>query len=868
MQRLFVWFDIFLTVRYNDSRIRGKVGFCMKTFDGIRFAWTFRTYQQAVLDKASEHLRDGHIHIVAAPGSGKTILGLELVRRLSKPALILAPSVTIRRQWGERFAECFMPKGGREEDYVSEDLHTPQLLTCVTYQALHAAVQKTTLKAEDDAETAEAETAQDFTDFDILKKIRECGIGTICLDEAHHLRREWQKALEQFLGMLGKSVQVIALTATPPYDSTPAEWDNYIRVCGEVDEEIFVPQLVAQKTLCPHQDYLYFNMPTESESQALRMHRAHAQTAARTLVESGLLARAQAAVPDDAANKDPQGVKALSAAAGGKNVTMTDMQTALSFVLANRDAFPDEITEPIAKILSRNGVLEKGKACLLSTDKIDKMLLSSAGKIDSIRAIMASEATVLGEELRALILTDYIRKEMLPVVGSDETLTVMGAVPIFEAVRRTIGRNVPIALLAGTLVLLPNDVLDAAKSLAAEKGIVCTASALPNVPYSEVQFAGSNKNKVSVLTQLFQKGVLRVMIGTAALLGEGWDAPCINALILASYVGSFMLTNQMRGRAIRTDKQRPDKAANIWHLVTLDTTDEQGTGLGADFAVMQRRFDSFLAPAYDSPWIESGTDRLCLPSTTITETKMREVNAEMLTRSQDRTGMAALWDQALAGDTEPQVLDVCVVPNDAFSGTAARKRTLQAVLCAVIALALLVIPSVVTRILSVFALIPMLVFLFKRRSVAKPEAYFRTAGRTLLGVLRSGKLLHASENDVFSLSISERNSVYVAVKNASQHDKMLFSRAMGTLFSAIETPRYILLPSGDTTKAMAVPAVLDRRKEDAQRLSDAMKPILGKSECLYTRGQKEQCTVQRCRTDGVLNCRGCKARYKKIVVHK
>ena len=83
----------------------------MKTFDKVRFAWTFRTYQQAVLDKASSHLKDGHIHVVAAPGSGKTILGLELVRRLSKPALILAPSVTIRRQWGERFAECYLPKG-------------------------------------------------------------------------------------------------------------------------------------------------------------------------------------------------------------------------------------------------------------------------------------------------------------------------------------------------------------------------------------------------------------------------------------------------------------------------------------------------------------------------------------------------------------------------------------------------------------------------------------------------------------------------------------------------------------------------------------------------------------------------------------
>ena len=378
----------------------------MKTFEKVRFAWTFRTYQQAVLDKASAHLRDGHIHIVAAPGSGKTILGLELVRRIGKPALILAPSVTIRRQWGERFAECFLPQGSAEADYVSEDLHSPQLLTCVTYQALHAAVQKTALKAQDDPEAAESEAAQDFTNFDLMETIRSCGIGTVCLDEAHHLRREWQKALEQFLQTLGKSVQVIALTATPPYDSTPAEWDNYIRVCGEVDEEIFVPQLVAQKTLCPHQDYLYFNMPTEAESETLRAHRAHAQAAAREALGSGLLPQAQTAVSAEQGNKDPQGAAALSAAAGGGDVTMQTMQTALSFVLSNKEAFPDALVGQLSAILAKNGVLEKGKVCLLSTDRIDKMLLSSAGKIESIRAIMASEATVLGEELRALILTD------------------------------------------------------------------------------------------------------------------------------------------------------------------------------------------------------------------------------------------------------------------------------------------------------------------------------------------------------------------------------------------------------------------------------------------------------------------------------
>ena len=34
---------------------------------------------------------------------------------------------------------------------------------------------------------------------------------------------------------------MISLTATPPYEGDPALWDRYIRMCGEIDEEITVP---------------------------------------------------------------------------------------------------------------------------------------------------------------------------------------------------------------------------------------------------------------------------------------------------------------------------------------------------------------------------------------------------------------------------------------------------------------------------------------------------------------------------------------------------------------------------------------------------------------------------------------------------
>ena len=212
------------------------------------------------------------------------MLGLELIRSLGAPALVFSPSVTIRQQWGERFAEKFLPEGNSVDDYVSYDLKSPALITSVTYQALHAAVTKQRLAPDsgsadsDDSvsndnaggDELERESSEDFSGFDIYALLGRAGIRTICLDEAHHLKSEWQKALEAFVASVQGSVTVISLTATPPYDSTPAEWNRYVSLCGEIDEEIFVPQLIAQKNLCPHQDFVYFSYPTEDESSLSR----------------------------------------------------------------------------------------------------------------------------------------------------------------------------------------------------------------------------------------------------------------------------------------------------------------------------------------------------------------------------------------------------------------------------------------------------------------------------------------------------------------------------------------------------------------------------------------------------------------------
>ncbi|WP_256386157.1 DEAD/DEAH box helicase family protein [Roseburia sp. AF25-25LB] len=87
-------------------------------YEGIlQFRGKWRDYQERVLLHAQQYLKDGKIHIVAAPGSGKTTLGIELIRRLGAPCLIFSPSITIRQQWLMRIHEGFLTEEADPQEY-------------------------------------------------------------------------------------------------------------------------------------------------------------------------------------------------------------------------------------------------------------------------------------------------------------------------------------------------------------------------------------------------------------------------------------------------------------------------------------------------------------------------------------------------------------------------------------------------------------------------------------------------------------------------------------------------------------------------------------------------------------------------------
>lgn len=245
----------------------------------VKFKGKWRPYQARVLAELEEHLDDRRLHVIAAPGSGKTILGLETILRLNRSTLVISPTLAIRDQWIQRFRELFLPDGSDLPVWISTDVRKPSLLTSTTYQALHMAYtgdmregleddileENGTNGFEPEEKPAENEKISGKELIEVLNKVQ---VETLVVDEAHHLRGEWWKTLTSVHEQL-KNVRVVALTATPPYDVSYQEWTRYQEFCGPVDEEISVPELVLDGNLCPHQDYVYLSVPTSKENEQI-----------------------------------------------------------------------------------------------------------------------------------------------------------------------------------------------------------------------------------------------------------------------------------------------------------------------------------------------------------------------------------------------------------------------------------------------------------------------------------------------------------------------------------------------------------------------------------------------------------------------
>ena len=860
-------------------------------YEGIlEFHGTWRSYQARVLQNVSRYLSDDKIHIVAAPGSGKTTLGIELIKRLNANTLILAPSITIREQWAARIQEAFLCDGYALEDYVSLSLKQPKAITVATYQALHSAMTRfcgTETPGEDTAPTDVEEV--DYSDFDLVRTMKNANIELLCLDECHHLRSEWWKSLEAFQSQLS-SLKTISLTATPPYDSTPAMWTRYMNMCGEIDEEITIPELVKEGSLCPHQDYVYFNYPTKEEEQEVRRFQERSKAMTEKMMQDtqfltyvrshkGLSGQ----LPDDLLLDNPAYLASLLIYLQSKNIAFPSRLQRLlgakklpsmnvqwmerllqGFLYDDADSYMCDKTyrELLIADLKSSGLIEKKKVVMTKSAAVEKMLTNSLGKCNSIRDIVFHEYETSGQNLRLLVLTDYIRKEYEKAIGNTEyDVNSLGVLPFFEMLRRENekkNKQIRFGVLCGTIVIIPAEAKEALEQEIGTSGKVTFSRTgnLPETDYLKVTAVGNAHFLTGAVTNVFSKGYIQVLVGTKSLLGEGWDSPCINSLILASFVGSFMLSNQMRGRAIRVMKEQPEKTSNIWHLVCLRPWDEvlkaDDNQISEDYSMLERRMEHFLGLHYTENTIENGIKRLSIIKTPFNKTNIDRINRQMLKMSGQRDTLKKRWDSALAIYDKMDIVDETEVKDKFVTSVVFWDAILTMILSAILFLIGAIGAGVVagaTRnghlagicyFFIVVGLTGIMIRFPKIFMLWSPLKRLKAFGNGIRKALEEQQLLEETHCKVVAESPGPDNHI-IYLSGGSGRDKALFAQCVNEFFDVIDNQRYILVKKKGRKGLngfYAIPNCFSKKKEDAECFAKCMHPYIGGYDCVYTRNEK------------------------------
>ncbi|WP_454048232.1 DEAD/DEAH box helicase family protein [Chryseobacterium sp. Marseille-Q8038] len=875
------------------------------------FKYSWRTYQEKILNNLDNYLFDDHLHISAPPGSGKTVVGLEIMLRLGKPALIVVPTLAIKNQWIQRFCELFLDTGS-VPDWISSDIKNPGIITVTTYQGIHSA------SGIDEEYEGLAKKSSRVSVSGIIKKLEKQKVGTLILDEAHHLKNAWWRSLIELKNQIAPTV--VALTATPPFDVSGSEWQKYIQLNGPIDVEISVPELMIEGDLCPHQDLVYFTLPSYEEEKKIEYYHDQIAIFFEEIKNDNHLLDA---IANNPVYLDPVGhldwiYENISSYTSGlvylhfrgrsfsdihfdiigdqqKYVPEFDlfwMEELLDFYLLLDEISLKKYNEHKADLenrLRRKGFLEQKKVSFYNNKNLNQILNSSIGKLQGIKEIVDFEFSVLKENLRMVILTDFIKKEYL--VNEDQNtldLDKMGAVPIFEKLRRENSQHKKIGILTGSLVIIPVSAKEIFDQFCMIKNVfrVSFSYLKYDQDYIVINLTEQIKHDVvHVITEVFQSGAIQVLIGTKALLGEGWDAPKMNSLVLASFVSSFVLSNQIRGRVIRTDKDNEDKTGNIWHLICFDSHDING---GEDLNVMKRRFKTFVGISYkDDPSIENNFERLNI-KTIKSKDEISDINQTFFAWAKDRATLTKRWKIALdKGNVlveEIKVPSINMVAMNELRMDYLSKMSgnfMKIIVSSIFLFWQDLVMGVIRNVDNIHSIksLSLIVFLFggagfvvyggKLYRSTKQYIRCKDIGRQLdllaqvvLHGLIYEKLIHTSIEKLKIVSSSDKNkNAFCYLEGGSQYENSQFIQTLQELVSQIDNPRYLLKQKRDIfflekDLYYPVPEIFAKNKKSAESFQKLWDKMIRKSELVFTRTIEGRKILLKLRFQALLNRNG------------
>lgn len=591
-----------------------------------------RAYQQRVIDQLASYLDNDSIHIVAPPGSGKTILGMTLVEKIQRKTLILVPSILLKKQWIE-VIQHYYPQWE-----ISEELLQPANITVTTYQYLYS---------------KRKELDNHFT---------EHGIGFLVLDESHHLKKNWSDLLLD-LKEKATELQTLALTATPPFDANQKEWGNYIRLTGAIDEEITVSELINEAVLAPYQDYVYL-APVTKESQKQfteflnEQNQIVSHLCSQPEVTDYLLAQEFIHQPLNQTEFIYQNFDSYLSCLlylNEQQYQFSDDHWQVLGIKRNKIKIPQQTRKSIIDLyqylfqvvpqleifryLSKKGWLYEDKLRLFPDFEINNQANIPLMK-EAIEHIVVKEESYLGNELRCVLLFDYIKQEVL--AGKEDYLEY-GVVPTFLSLKELIRPETSLAVVCGEFLIVSQKIFQTHFQTYAE---FRREKKLAGYIY----LAMTDKNRSELLaltTQLLDSSEINLLIGTVSLLDEGWNCPAVNTIIMGNAAGSYVQTQQIRGRGLRCSGD--EKLTNIWHIASIYPNipvTEQPL-----FAAILKRL-SFIEGLnlMDEPVISTGRERFELPDILDLRT-IAGYTQNNLYRAKERKQHFMLWETALKQGT-------------------------------------------------------------------------------------------------------------------------------------------------------------------------------------------------------------------------
>ena len=730
-----------------------------REFPQIQFKSELRPSQVDAIEIARQQLAEGkkRLHIVAPPGSGKTVMGLYLWSICIRcPAVVFSPNSAIQMQWAAR-TDLFEVEGGLPlESFTSTDPGQLNLFNSLTYQSVTLPrrggedLEETArewwieklIDKEQATNPAEAEawiedlavrnpeyyesrfsgyrkkvrdwmaTGGDAIEtlhqsaIKNLEGLRDKEVGLVILDECHHLMGHWGRVLADAQELLEGPI-IIGLTATPPdrKGKSSADICRYDNFFGPIDYQVPLPAVVKDGYLAPYQDLVYFVRPTTEELSYI----ANADKALTELVEE-LCKPADIPLEEDApppliplpdwiekvlgelrlgtttvsswheferrdavfAEHGPLFLKAI-----GRTLMphVPDRPLPVSW---NVPGIPDDIEtlSPVLDRYIRHGlrrseqpadheravkairilrslgvqVTETGtQAC---ASPMSRVMAYSKSKAEALVPILTEEQRVLGEGIRAVVITDYEKTSAV----IDEIRHLLdeesgGAVAAFkQLLSDEVTDRLDPVLVTGSTVLVDDDLVDkflaASRQWLEEHGGNVELTTEEHEGFSMVRGKGGNWSPrlyVRMITELFQQGVTRCLVGTRGLLGEGWDASRINVLLDLTAATTTMTVNQLRGRSIRLDSHAPEKLANNWDVICLAPEFRKGLD---DYARFAKKHNATYGVCEDGA-IEKGPGHVHAAFTRLKPEKVEgaatAINDEMLKRVARRAEARTQW---------------------------------------------------------------------------------------------------------------------------------------------------------------------------------------------------------------------------------